>query len=1217
MNRMEFEELLDVSGLLSGISKLDQANEKWSSQAIAQNERYRQSIELITQEIARQRQVMISLNAKDRKLKFQEGLPEAVDSSVRALRTLQAAIERNTKLFDLNKASVDQIKGRISDLKKEYDSLDRSEAKNVQRMNEIQNEVKTTKQVLDGLVIVTQKATRVTQVAENSLNALRKRTVDLKKQLDSMPDAYDKTTGEINKQNKAAVELNKTYQANISLVKRIETGQQVFSRNVGNYPLPGQSGTSKGMELGGRVVSAATGALGGLGLAVSAAQVATDIISVGSEYEKLNLLVENSYEGNKKLARDAEAVIRDFADHSPLDVAEVTTSFIRLRDAGINPTKQTLVQLSDMAIAKNKSIKDYTEAIVDAQMGEFERLKEFGINANKSGDKVIFTFKGISTEVKYSQKAISEYLIELGKTPGIVGATDRLAESSAGKWSTLKDTFKGLAASIFGTLKPGFNALLDGLTSVTGFLGSGFGPSMAKTADSLSAQTNKVAELEAALPGLLTRYDELKSKAQLSAVEQKELQGIINRLAGLVPSAATGFDAYGNALDVNKGKVLQFTAAQRQLNAELNKQVIKDLNTQAKDSINKAKKAQDILNKGTEQSSFNFKPFFMMSAEERKQATAKNEGDRRQKAITDERRKELQQQMKEQTEVVSTAAKQVLSAGGQLDAATRKFLQGAGDFGVEQAALIEDKSRLIADKQAKAAVLFSKGLFKERDGILKEIEKLQDERNKLIGIQAVNAPTLSDKVLTGTKEKKKKDDLTELEKVEKKIREIESLLSDEALQDVRNGNVISVDPKKLEELQQLKKQLEEVRATLDLINAGRIGANGSNVTPVIGSLDQMQSVGDPFFGELDKKGRKVALGKSEEKQLKRDQGLSKNLDEQIAILNLYGTKRQELEKSFSEGLGGLRDSQKDELKALLGQQLEAERAGKNERVQMIEQEFQRKAQLYKEDADKRKELAMKAVEIGTTLVNGLFDLEQDRLSRQQTSLDKQKERELKAAGDSVEARKAIEENYDKKNTELKRRQARIAKMQAMFQIAVSTAVAVAEALPNIPLSIGIGALGAVQLALVASKNPAYKDGKNLDTLDTYAGPALVGEAGRELWITDGKAKIVDRPSVVNVGRDDVILPNRITEQVMQSGALKANIYGRNAAWQADMQLSAAGRIRHEPRGSVNQKAITEAIKQGFTDIEVHQWRVIDGQLTEVIVNGNQRRVNLSKRHRLS
>lgn len=81
----------------------------------------------------------------------------------------------------------------------------------------------------------------------------------------------------------------------------------------------------------------------------------------------------------------------------------------------------------------------------------------------------------------------------------------------------------------------------------------------------LQIQQNRVTQAESKFPALLKRYDELKTKTKLSGEEQKELQKIVNEIANEVPQAATSFDKYGNALDLNREKVLNFIADQRSL----------------------------------------------------------------------------------------------------------------------------------------------------------------------------------------------------------------------------------------------------------------------------------------------------------------------------------------------------------------------------------------------------------------------------------------------------------------------------------------------------------------------------------------------------------------------------------------------------------------------------------------------------------------------------
>jgi hypothetical protein len=85
---------------------------------------------------------------------------------------------------------------------------------------------------------------------------------------------------------------------------------------------------------------------------------------------------------------------------------------------------------------------------MDAQSGEFERLKEFGIKASQQGDIVQFTFKGITTEVAKSDKAIQEYLLGLGNLQGVAGSMEAIAATTGGTISNLEDNITQLFKNI-------------------------------------------------------------------------------------------------------------------------------------------------------------------------------------------------------------------------------------------------------------------------------------------------------------------------------------------------------------------------------------------------------------------------------------------------------------------------------------------------------------------------------------------------------------------------------------------------------------------------------------------------------------------------------------------------------------------------------------------------------------------------------------------------
>lgn len=365
------------------------------------------------------------------------------------------------------------LKKRIDELTNRYNELNGTSAKVVAEKKRIAKELVSLTRDYGNLGKVVKATNEPLKVGANSYTALSKKLNEMRAQLKALDNAFDPATGKLNKFNQEAVDLSRQITVADKALKNMDATMGQFGRNVGNYPkgkggflsgalslasnsLGGSLGGGAEMLLGGAGATASVAAIAAIGVGLSAASV-----SVAAEYEKLDLLLENSLNNNKKAAGEASKLIKQFAAESPLELGEVTKAFTRLVDIGVIPTKAQLTQLSDLAISKNKTITDYVEAIADAQRGEFERLKEFSVNASKQGDKIIFTFKGVRTEVENNEKAINDYLIGLGKVPGIMGATDKLAGSMAGKWGQLKDALKE-TANIFGSaLAPAIKKILD------------------------------------------------------------------------------------------------------------------------------------------------------------------------------------------------------------------------------------------------------------------------------------------------------------------------------------------------------------------------------------------------------------------------------------------------------------------------------------------------------------------------------------------------------------------------------------------------------------------------------------------------------------------------------------------------------------------------------------------------------------------------------------
>lgn len=171
------------------------------------------------------------------------------------------------------------------------------------------------------------------------------------------------------------------------------------------------------------------------------------VIDTISEFEKYEAVLTNLF-GNSSMAKTVLNDITDFASKTPFQVNELTDSWVRMANQGFTPNMQQMTKLGDLASATGKDFTQLSEAILDAQTGEFERLKEFGIKASKSGNKVSFTFKGVKKEVDFTSDSIQKYLLGLGDLNGVQGASAAIMGTTGGRLSNLSDKWTQLQKTV-------------------------------------------------------------------------------------------------------------------------------------------------------------------------------------------------------------------------------------------------------------------------------------------------------------------------------------------------------------------------------------------------------------------------------------------------------------------------------------------------------------------------------------------------------------------------------------------------------------------------------------------------------------------------------------------------------------------------------------------------------------------------------------------------
>jgi hypothetical protein len=201
---------------------------------------------------------------------------------------------------------------------------------------------------------------------------------------------------------------------------------------------------------------------GSIGLAIAGALALP--IKAAADMETLNTALRSSFQGNAKAAKEAFGEINKFAAQTPFELNEVVTSFLRLKNAGLDPSVKALEAYGNIASSTpGKTLMDFTEAVGDAVMGENERLKEFNISAKKSGDLVSYTFQGITTTVKNNAKDIEKYLQYIGNVK-YAGATIAQSKTFNGMMSTLKDNVVMTAARLGDKMLPRMKEYADSLT---------------------------------------------------------------------------------------------------------------------------------------------------------------------------------------------------------------------------------------------------------------------------------------------------------------------------------------------------------------------------------------------------------------------------------------------------------------------------------------------------------------------------------------------------------------------------------------------------------------------------------------------------------------------------------------------------------------------------------------------------------------------------------
>lgn len=181
-------------------------------------------------------------------------------------------------------------------------------------------------------------------------------------------------------------------------------------------------------------------ALGIAGIIASLTSLGTKVFDVQKKFQTFRAVLNTSLGSSVEAATSLD-MIEKFASKTPFSIEQLVGSFIKLVNRGFKPTKEELTKMGDLASSTGKDFDMLVEAILDAETGEFERLKEFGIKAKVSGDQVTLAFKGVKTTIDNNAESLRAYILSLGNVEGVLGSMAAISETLAGKTSNLGDAW--------------------------------------------------------------------------------------------------------------------------------------------------------------------------------------------------------------------------------------------------------------------------------------------------------------------------------------------------------------------------------------------------------------------------------------------------------------------------------------------------------------------------------------------------------------------------------------------------------------------------------------------------------------------------------------------------------------------------------------------------------------------------------------------------------
>jgi hypothetical protein len=192
------------------------------------------------------------------------------------------------------------------------------------------------------------------------------------------------------------------------------------------------------------------------------------VVAAASTFENLQARMLTALKGNKQAAKETTDYIIEYARTTPYQITEVTDAVVRLINYG-QDIRKVLPAIGDFAAAYRKEMWRTVEAVQDALVGQYQRIKlNFGVtkamiskHAKELNSEVKLNSRGLVEDQKVLNEALLSWIEKRTK-----GSSEALSKTFQGAYSNLQDSMQIMYNEIGKYILPKLASVVLGITKV-------------------------------------------------------------------------------------------------------------------------------------------------------------------------------------------------------------------------------------------------------------------------------------------------------------------------------------------------------------------------------------------------------------------------------------------------------------------------------------------------------------------------------------------------------------------------------------------------------------------------------------------------------------------------------------------------------------------------------------------------------------------------------